>query len=93
MMSAAFKTGTMTLTTSIVKSLDVPMGTFPIKALLSIENDNMRYLYTGGNPSSSTGHLLIDGSTFILEGYQNIVNFRCVAAANTPLLTYTLEGQ
>jgi len=42
---------------------------------------NVRYRYDGTDPTTSEGHLLVDGSSMLLQGERNISRLRFILAA------------
>jgi hypothetical protein len=47
-------------------------------ALVTVEDDDIRYWLDGSAPTSSLGHLVPDGNTFEIHGPDNIRNFRAI---------------
>jgi hypothetical protein len=56
-------------------------------AIVSVERAPIRYWLDGTSPSNSaasvSGHLVVTSTTFNVNGYENIVNFRAVSLAVT----------
>jgi hypothetical protein len=54
-------------------------------ALITCEDADVRYMFdsTGNNPTSSTGHLLTTSGGLLLQGVNNLKNFRCIAATSS----------
>lgn len=70
------------------------MGIFiqPKKAIVTVENDAIRYMYDGATTVTSTiGHLLGSTGVVVISGIQNISNVRFSATVATALLQVTYE--
>ena len=53
------------------------------QALVSIEDNNIRFWYGGGTPSLSSGHILNSDDIWPVEGNDNIAQFRMIAIGGT----------
>ncbi len=53
------------------------------RAILTIENGQLRYRLDGGNPSTTQGHLLNPMDVLIVIGNQNMLNFRAIKKGST----------
>lgn len=51
-----------------------------VRALLTVEGDKIRFRMDGSAPTSTVGHILEVGDNFVVEGDQNIENFRMIRA-------------
>lgn len=49
-----------------------------LRAILTIENAQLRYRMDGENPTSSVGHILNVMDTLTIIGNQNMLNFRAI---------------
>lgn len=54
-----------------------------IKALITTENDTVRFWTDGTAPTSALGHLLAAGSSVEICGAQNIRNFKVIRAGSS----------
>jgi len=62
------------------------------RAFVTVENAQIRYRYDGTNPTTSEGHLLSPGDVLIIEGYDNIKNFKAIRiGSNDATLRVTYE--
>lgn len=62
------------------------------KAVVSIDDYNIRYKYDGGTPSATVGHLAYIGDMFTLTGFTNIQNFKAISmGAGSAKLQVTYE--
>lgn len=52
-------------------------------ALISCETATIRFEYDGTAPTATTGHVLVPGQYFVLEGYQRIRQFRAIRTTST----------
>ena len=48
------------------------------RAIITVENSQLRYRTDGGNPTTTQGHLLNPMDTLIILGNQNMLNFRAI---------------
>jgi hypothetical protein len=48
------------------------------EAFLTLNGGNIRYKYNGGTPSSTEGHVLLDGGILVLKGQQQMKDFKCI---------------
>ena len=60
------------------------------KAFITSEG-NWRIRYDGGDPSVTEGHLLRDGSAFILHGELQIRKFRAISLTDDSVLSISFE--
>ncbi len=52
----------------------------------------IRYLYSGATPDASTGHVLQDGGILVLQGQQQMKDFKCIRLSSTDsIITVTYE--
>jgi hypothetical protein len=49
-------------------------------AIISVETADVRFTIDGTTPTVTIGHLLPNGSSFIITGERNVTNFRCMNA-------------
>ena len=58
-------------------------------AVITTEDDAIRWREDGSNPTATVGHLLEAGGIKVISGHSNIVNFRAIrdtnAVANVPM--------
>ena len=47
-------------------------------ALVTVEDDNIRYRVTGTNPTASIGHLVYEDGSVFIEGAENVRNFLAI---------------
>jgi len=50
------------------------------RALVTVEAGQIRFRYDGGDPTSTEGHLASSGDTWIIEGTEDIKQFRAIRA-------------
>ena len=65
------------------------------KTFVTIESANIRYRFDGTAPSATVGHLGYAGSSFVLEGLDDILNFKAfrdTAATGDATLTVTYSN-
>jgi len=55
----------------------------PKRAFCTSETGSMRYRYDGTDPETTEGHLLLPTDTLIVEGIQNMENFKVIATSAT----------
>lgn len=67
-------------------------GRTPSRCFLTVEQSNIRYMYHGGTPTISAGHLAQAGSGFSLDGIDNVRNLRFTATSGTAFVELTLES-
>lgn len=53
------------------------------RAFITAETAQMRFRYDGTAPESSEGHLLEIGDSLIIEGTQNLENFKAIKTGAT----------
>lgn len=61
------------------------------RALITCEDAQIRYLYTGGTPTASVAHILNPMDVLVLTGSDNISNFKCIrkgSVSGTLMITY-----
>lgn len=58
-------------------------GNRAVKAIIRVENAQLRYRYDGTNPTASEGMLLNPMDTLILNCSSDIINFRAIRKGNT----------
>jgi hypothetical protein len=62
-------------------------GTIPCKAvLITVETGDIRITMDGTTPvvtgATQAGHLVTTGQNYVIRGWENIRNFRCINAVN-----------
>lgn len=90
----AFKADNLSVAAVALK-FDIPDGQIVARAYCTVETAAVRFRYDGGTPVAGVGggHLANAGDEFIVEGTQNVKNFRVVAnTATVANLYYTLES-
>jgi hypothetical protein len=78
-------TASTTFTSSKVCSTASGGGTVCAKAaLISVETGGIRFTLDGTTPtttaSTAVGHLIASGDSYVVRGYENIKNFKCIQA-------------
>lgn len=73
--------------TSITKNSDKPAA----RAIITIETDQIRYRYDGGNPSATVGHLMSPGDIILLVGEFAIKNFKAFRVTTDASIKVTYE--
>lgn len=63
----------------------------PKRVFITSETASMRYTYDGTAPTSSLGHLLLPTDTLIIEGIENMTNFRAIRTGTSGKLCVTYE--
>ena len=49
-----------------------------LAAFITLEDASMRYRYDGGAPTSTLGHKLLDGGVLVLNGQNQMQNFKFI---------------
>ena len=62
-------------------------------AFITNYGNALRYYYDGSTPSSSVGHVLPDGGMLILNGQNQMVQFKCIRLAADSTITATFERE
>lgn len=63
-----------------------------LRAVVSAEGGQMRFRYDGGNPSTTSGHILSHKDDLIVEGSTNVTNFKAIrTGAESGFLSVTYE--
>lgn len=70
---------------SLTPSIYIESNTPADKAFISCEGE-VRWRYDGGDPTSTVGHLMRDGSCLILHGKIQIETFRFINSGNQPAI-------
>jgi len=47
-------------------------------AFITLNGGNIRYRYDNGTPSSTVGHVLLDGGILVLKGQNQMSQFKCI---------------
>ena len=77
----------ITVTDADVKSLDPEIsGNSFKKAVITIEDADLRWRTDGTNPTTSIGLLGAAGGVIVLNGNSAIKNFRCICRSGTAVL-------
>ncbi len=53
-----------------------------IAALITVENNSVRFTMDGTTPTASVGHLLTAGQSFVVENEYGVLNFKCIDAVS-----------
>lgn len=61
------------------------------KMVVTTEDAQIRFRYSGSNPTSSVGHLLEVGDVVVICGPQNIINFRAIRVSGDAEIFVTYE--
>lgn len=88
-----FESVTVTTTSTAITYQVGDMHGF--RAVISCEDQPVRFRYDGGAPTSTSGHLLNPGDRLTVEGRQNVERFRAIrdsTAAASAVLRVTLES-
>ena len=64
---------------------------WPQRMTLTVEDQNIRYRYDGGMPTSTSGHFVGASGTLVLTNAALIKRFRVASTTGTAKLTVTLE--
>jgi hypothetical protein len=63
-------------------------------AFLTSEDAQIRYRYDGGTPTSTVGHVLENGSILVLNGQNQMENFKCIRTGSTSaIISITYERE
>lgn len=68
-----------------------PNGIAAQKALITVEENDIRYWYDGSTPTGSEGHLGAVGAVIELEGANSLKNFKAIATGADAKLMVTYE--
>jgi len=69
---------------AVINANDVVTTRHPKLAVITVEDQNLRWATNPGTTVSSTvGHLAQAGDVISVEGYENIKNFRAIRATGT----------
>ena len=61
------------------------------RALITVEDDQIRFRSDGPAPTSSEGHLVDVGSSIILESAEELVNFKAIRVTTDAVLRVTTD--
>jgi hypothetical protein len=64
----------------------------PTPALISVENNSIRYRYDGGNPTSSEGHLVLPGGGLTLSGVEALTKFKVISVEDQAIIQVTYSN-
>ena len=53
------------------------------RAFFTVETAAIRYTIDGTTPTTTVGHLLSSGDIVLIDGYENIANFRAIRTGGT----------
>ena len=53
----------------------------------------IRYFYDSTTPDASTGHVLADGGILILQGQNQMSQFKCIRVSADSVITVTFEAE
>lgn len=62
-------------------------------AFLTNDGDALRYTYDGTTPSATVGHKLADGGILILNGQNQMSQFKCFRVTNDTTIRVTYERE
>jgi len=62
-------------------------------AFITNDGDALRYFYDGTTPSSTLGHKLADGGILVLNGQNQMENFKCFRVTTDTTITVTYERE
>ena len=62
-------------------------------AFLTNDGAAIRYTYEGTTPSATVGHLLSDGGTLILNGQNQMAQFKCIRESADSEISITYERE
>lgn len=85
--TSSAKTGTSTLSASVYDSYR------SIKALYTIELNNVRYRTDGTAPTTTEGHLLYVGDVLTVTGISDIRNFQAIGTVGTATIKVSYSGE
>lgn len=54
-----------------------------VKAFLTVETASCRIMFHGGTPTSSSGHLLVEGDYITVDGEANVANILMIRTSGT----------
>ena len=53
-----------------------------ITALITVEDNDMRFTVDGTTPTASIGHLMSAGQSYVVENEEGVLNFKCIDAVS-----------
>jgi len=62
-----------------------------IRAIVTVEDDSIRYRVDGSDPSATVGHLVYAGGTITIEGITNLTRFRAFRVTTDAKITVSYE--
>lgn len=74
-------TGVQILTPS--KYMDSTTAGGATDAFITLNGGNIRYCYDGTSPTSTNGHILLDGGSLVLKGQNQMANFKCIQTGSS----------
>ena len=51
-------------------------------ALVTVSAETINFRLDGTAPLTTTGHIMVAGTSYVIEGHENIKNFKAINAAN-----------
>jgi hypothetical protein len=66
-------------------------GRQAVRVFITVEGE-IRYLYHGQSPTSGSGHLASNGTSFALDGTNNVRHLCFIATGDTSFVELTLES-
>lgn len=63
------------------------------EALVTVADADIRFRMDGTAPTTSAGHLMVDGSTFVIQGYELLKAFRMICPSGTSEVSVTYVGE
>ena len=75
-------------------AIPLPAGFIAGRATLTLATGQIRYRYDGGGgPTATEGHVMDVGTGLVVEGHDNIANFRVISTTGTlGVLSVTVEA-
>lgn len=61
------------------------------EAFITVEDADVRFWLTGTNPTAANGHLLKAGESLTIEEYDDISNFKAIAASSNASIFVTYK--
>jgi hypothetical protein len=72
--------------TSLTASKYTVTGAKGLRAMFTVETDQIRFWPDGGTPTNTEGHLLSPGDSMSLENLDQLKNFRAIKVTNNATL-------
>lgn len=84
-------TGVQVLTAAKYKNSTTSGGASA--AFITNSGASIRYRYDGTSPSSTVGHILADGGILVLNGQNQMENFKCTRVSSDSEISVTFERE